>query len=410
LVEVIGKFLFGVIVLIADTEFEFALFGAEHDRLAVHPPDHVEGGLRFAAQGEFEEVLLNARLDGFAEFILDLEEAVCRTEPFNALMRSLVVVILDPEFDPLAGGVEAVELGADQEVLPDRGPEAFDLAEGHGMLRARLEVRDAILFEFGLEAADAAPGGILAAVVSEHLLGRLELANRHAIDFDHRGGRGTAEQVGADDEPRVVVQEGDEVGVTASEPEGEDVRLPHLIGCGPFEEPRAGNVPLFGRSALGHQLCRVQMPAHRLRTGRQEEPTTQQLGDALDAEGRMRGLELLDLFGDGRGQLGPRGRDHRLQPGFASQAILLHPMLEAALADIEFGCHEFIAEALLKVQPDGPEFFGHGVAPPSLGRASPPRGASRSLLCYCFFSHVNTSFIIEVSTPLPLKSVSRSGR
>ena len=146
LAEVIGKFLFGVIVLIADTEFEFAFFGAEHDRLAVHPPDHVEGSAWLATQGHLQKVFGNARFDGFAEFILDLEEAVRRTEAFNALMRPLVVVVFDPEFDPLAGGVEAVELGADQEVLPERGPEAFDLAQRHGMLRARFEVRDAILF------------------------------------------------------------------------------------------------------------------------------------------------------------------------------------------------------------------------------------------------------------------------
>jgi hypothetical protein len=66
LVEVIGKFLF-VVLLITDTEFEFALLGAEHDRLAVHPSHHVEGRLWFAAQSQFEEVLLNAGFDGLAQ-------------------------------------------------------------------------------------------------------------------------------------------------------------------------------------------------------------------------------------------------------------------------------------------------------------------------------------------------------
>jgi hypothetical protein len=251
-VEVIGKFLFGVIVLIADTEFEFALFGAEHDRLAVHPPDHVEGRLRFTAQGEFEEIFLNALLDGAAELRLDLEEAVGRAEAFNALMRPLGVIVLDPEFDPLAGGGEAVELGADQEVLPDRGPEALDLAEGHGMLRTGFEMRHAILFEFGLETADAPPGGVLAAVIGEHLLGRLELADRHPVDLDHCGRRGTAEQIRPDDEPRVIIHEGDEIGIAPAQPEGEDVSLPHLIGRGPLEETRTGEVALFGRGGLRH--------------------------------------------------------------------------------------------------------------------------------------------------------------
>ena len=257
-----------MIVLIADTEFEFAFFGAEHDRLAVHAPDHVERRLGFAAQGQFQEVFLNAGFDGFAEIMLDLEEAVGGTEPFDALMGPLVVVILDPEFDPLAGGVEGIELGADQEVLPERGPEALDLAEGHRMLRSRLEVRDAILFEFGLETADAPPGGVLPPVVGEHLLGRLKLADGDAIDFDDCGGGGTAEQICADDEPRVIIHKRDEVSVTPAQPEREDVRLPHLIGRGPLEEARAGEVALFGRSAFGHQLRRVQVATHRLRAGR----------------------------------------------------------------------------------------------------------------------------------------------
>jgi hypothetical protein len=251
-VEVIGKFLFGVIVLIADTEFEFAFFGAKHDRLAVHPPDHVEGRLRFAAQGEFEEIFLNARLDGFAQFILDLEEAVRRAEAVNALMRSLVVIVFDPEFDPLASGIEAVELGADQEVLPDRGPEALDLAQRHGMLGAGFEMRHAILFELGLETADAAPSGVLATIVGEHLLGRLELADGDAVHLDHCGRRGTAEQIRADNESRVIVHEGDEIGVTSPQPKGEDVGLPHLIGRSPFEETGTGNVPLLGRRGLRH--------------------------------------------------------------------------------------------------------------------------------------------------------------
>ena len=101
-----------MVLLITDTEFEFALLGAEHDGLTVHPADHVEGRLRFAAQGQLQEVVLNAGFDGLAQLRLNLEEAIRRTEAFNALMRPLVVIVFDPEFDPLPGGLEAVELGA----------------------------------------------------------------------------------------------------------------------------------------------------------------------------------------------------------------------------------------------------------------------------------------------------------
>jgi hypothetical protein len=41
---------------------------------------------------------------------LDLKEAIRRAQSFDALMRPLVVVVFNPEFDPLTGGVKAVEL------------------------------------------------------------------------------------------------------------------------------------------------------------------------------------------------------------------------------------------------------------------------------------------------------------
>jgi hypothetical protein len=40
----------------------------------------------------------------------------------------------------------------------------------------------------------------------------------------------------------VIVDKADEVGVLASQPEGEDIGLPHLVGCGAFEEARFGGI------------------------------------------------------------------------------------------------------------------------------------------------------------------------
>ena len=182
-----------VVLLIADTEFEFALLGAEHDGLAVHASDHVERGLGFAAQGQLQQVLLDAGFDGLAQFRLDLEEPVGRTETFDPLVGPLVVVVFDPEFDPFTGRLEAVELGPHQELLPDGGPEAFHLAERHRMLRPRFEVRDPVLLEFGLKPAGAPPRSILPAVIRQHLLRWLELPGRDAIHFNYRLRRRTAE-------------------------------------------------------------------------------------------------------------------------------------------------------------------------------------------------------------------------
>ena len=71
------------------------------------------------------------------------------------------------------------------------------------------DVADPVLFQLGLKTAGAAPGSILAAIVGEHLLGRLELAHGHAIDLDDRFGGGTAKQIGPDQVAGVVVQVGD---------------------------------------------------------------------------------------------------------------------------------------------------------------------------------------------------------
>jgi hypothetical protein len=244
-IKVINQLLF-LVLLIADTEFEFALLGPQHDRLAVHATDHVEGGLRFAAQGQFQEVFLDAGLDGFAQRRLDLEEAVGRADAFDALVRSLVVVILDPEFDPFAGGIEAVELRPGQELLPDTFPEPFDLAQRHGMLGTALEVGHPVLFEFGLEAAGPAPGRVLATIVGEHFLGRRELGRRHPINFDHRLCRRAAKQIRTHQETRVIIQEGDQIGIATAQPEGKDVRLPHLVGRGPLEETGPREIALLG--------------------------------------------------------------------------------------------------------------------------------------------------------------------
>jgi hypothetical protein len=352
LVEVIGEFLF-VVLLVTDTEPEFALLGPEHDGLAVHASDHVERRLGFATQGQLQKVLLDAGLDGAAQLGLDLEEAVRRTQSFDALIGPLVVVMLDPEFDPLTGGVEAVELGPGQEVLPDRGPEAFDFAEGHGMMWPGLEMGHTILFEFGFKPAGAPPTGVLPAVVGEHLLGRLELARGHAIHFDDGIGRGTAKQIRPHDEPRVIIHEGDEVGIAPAQPEREDVRLPHLIGGGPFKEAGPNHVALLPWWLLRHQLSTVQPLTHGLRAAWQEEPAPQQLGDAFDPEVGMLLLQFDDLVRDRCRQPGLSGAMCLgLQPSFAELAIQADPPVQGTGCHAHLGADILHAELLFQPQPD----------------------------------------------------------
>jgi hypothetical protein len=166
-----------------------------------------------------------------------------------------VVVVLHPEPDPVAGRLEALELRAPQELLPDRFPEAFDLAQGHGVMRPALQVVHTILPQLGLEAGRAPPAGVLPALIGEHLLGYAVLRHRPAVDLQHVLRRLAAEDVQPHHVAGVIVEKADEVGVLAAQPEGEDVGLPQLVGRGALEEARPGGITLrFGARLLEELL------------------------------------------------------------------------------------------------------------------------------------------------------------
>src|SRR6185369_3801506 len=146
-----------------------------------------------AAQSHLENIVSNACLDGFAQLTLDFKEAIGRTKSLNTLVGTLVIIVFDPAADPFARRVETLELGAGEELLPNGGPEAFDLAQSHRVLRTGFEMGHTLFFKFGFEAGSAPPTGVLAAVIGEHLFGRFELCHRLAVNFDDRFGGRTAE-------------------------------------------------------------------------------------------------------------------------------------------------------------------------------------------------------------------------
>jgi len=163
-----------------------------------------------------------------------------------------VVVVLHPQPNPLAGRLEAVKLRAHQKLLPDGFPEAFDLAQGHGMMRSALNVADPILAQLRLEAGGTAPTGVLTALIGEHFFGHAVLRDRRAVHLQHVLRRLAAKQVQSHQVAGVIIEKADEVGVLASQPEGKDIGLPHLVGSGPLEKAR------FGRIALGLALRLLQ--------------------------------------------------------------------------------------------------------------------------------------------------------
>jgi hypothetical protein len=123
-----------LVLRVGEFEFEFAFLGAEHDRLAFHASDHIERSAGLSAQGHLQDIVGNAGLNGFAQLALHFKEAIRRAESFNTLMRPLVIIVFDPATDAFPRRIEALELGAGEELLPNRGPEALDFAQGHRVL------------------------------------------------------------------------------------------------------------------------------------------------------------------------------------------------------------------------------------------------------------------------------------
>lgn len=157
-------------------------------------------------------------------------------------MRPLVVVVLHPQSHPLAGRLETVELRAHQELLPDRLPEPFDLAQGHGMMGSALKVVDPILMQLRLETGRPTPTAILATLIRKHFSGHAILRHCRAVHLQHVLRSLTTKHVQPHHVAGVVIQKADEVGVLASQTEGKDVGLPQLVGGGALKEARLGGM------------------------------------------------------------------------------------------------------------------------------------------------------------------------
>jgi hypothetical protein len=139
------------------------------------------------------------------------------------------------------------------------------------MMRPALNVVNPILAQFRLKAGGAAPTRVLAALIGEHLFGHAVLRHRSAVHLQHVLRRLAAKHVEPHQVAGVIIQEADEVGVLASQTEGEDIGLPHLVGRGALEEARLGGIPLGLGARLLQQSLLMQGPAYGLPTHRQEQ-------------------------------------------------------------------------------------------------------------------------------------------
>jgi hypothetical protein len=174
------------------------------------------------------------------------EEAVRRHHPLDALVRAPEVVGLDEERQAALAVLEVAKDRPREKLVPQRLPEALDLAQGLRVVRTALDVVDALTSQLRLEVGVAAPGRVLTALVGQHL-------TRHAVFGDpsrerlhHQRGALMVRHHQGHDVARVVVHEGSDVqAMMAAQEEGEDVRLPELIWLRALEA-------MLGRTRLGH--------------------------------------------------------------------------------------------------------------------------------------------------------------
>ncbi len=105
----------------------FAL--AHHTHIhAAQLAQQVQRRLRFLSQRQTQRVVLATLLHGFFHVVGDPVEPIRRTGPVDPLMRTLVVVIVNPVLQPTAGVRERGEHGLLEKLPPDRLPEPLDLA------------------------------------------------------------------------------------------------------------------------------------------------------------------------------------------------------------------------------------------------------------------------------------------
>jgi len=183
------------------------------------------------AQSQPQGVLLTALAQGFLHILGQTIEPIGRTRPLDPLMRSLVVVVVDPVIESLAGVGKGGEDRLAQKLAPDRLPEALDLAQRHRMVRCTADVADALLAQHLLKTRLPAPGYELPTMVGQDLSRCAPLAQRALQDLEHRFAALLAKQAPAYQKARVIVDDPHHVDpVHALELEGEDIDLPERVG------------------------------------------------------------------------------------------------------------------------------------------------------------------------------------
>ena len=160
---------------VADADGEPAAGCGDAEVSVTESADEVEGLSRRLLVREPERVVRDGLLDCSADLRRSAEEAVGGYEPFQRLVGPLEVVCVDEEAESADAIGEVGEDRTRQKLVPERLPEAFDLAERLRMLRPALDVMDALPPQLLLEFGRTAPGRVLPPLVGQDLPRRAEI-------------------------------------------------------------------------------------------------------------------------------------------------------------------------------------------------------------------------------------------
>jgi hypothetical protein len=200
------------------------------------PPDEVKRLPRGLLARKAKRVFGHCRLDRRSYLRRRTEEAVRRRQALHRLVRPLEVVVLHEDRRSPLAVVEVGEHGAREELLPHRLPEALDLAAGLRVMRPALNVANAVAAKLLLEARLAAPGGVLAALVSEDLARCSIVGNAACQGLHHERAPLVVRHREAHQVARVVIEERRHIdALVLAQQEREEVRLPELVRLGTLE-------------------------------------------------------------------------------------------------------------------------------------------------------------------------------
>jgi hypothetical protein len=253
-------------LLIAHAHLQGRTARTDREVPVAEPTDQIEGLAKRLLTREAQCVLPDRRLDRRTHRGSRTEEAVRRGQPLERLVRTLEVVVLHEQRHAPLTVLKVSKYRARQQLLPQRLPEALDLAAGLRVVRAALHVRNPVALELRFELSRSAPRGVLAPLVGQDLARCAVVCDRARERLQHQSAPLVMRHRQAHQVPRVIVEECRHVDpFVSAQQKRKQVRLPQLIGLGTLE----AHFLALGLVLHPHSRARgafgLQYPLHRAR-------------------------------------------------------------------------------------------------------------------------------------------------